>query len=732
VNTTHLNISNLQPFNWTNVNTSSVCKNTNMINIIPPTPNTTLTYVHNNDPSKVVSYDFSEQSGTVIYDKSGYGNDGTIVRAANTTWNSTGRYGGALTFINASGSSTGGYININDNIRFKTLQNFTLALWIYMNAPDFSQPATMLFGKRVPSSKCSTYNSYELRIENTGNISFVTCTNETGQSQAIGTVINNGIWYFVAGVYNSTNNIVYVNGTKVATSTQSGSINYSTDTVKIGTVGGGQSFNGTIDEVVFYNRTLSDQEIMDLYTLRIGGCNNVTSNGDYLSETIGNESQDTSKTTETGGSVSTKVLFNITNTLNTSFSNINISSSKTCRNGWTNNDTLVTMGINQTITGRTLGCNNTNTITKSNLSTVFTLTYTKLGDLVNGSVDMVMNNTDTILGYNSVRVNATNLMPTSWVNLSTLNWTVDINNGTNVTTRMNMTLNATSKTSSETTILVSRVLGSSTTYRCEIGFSVTNDDTKSLTFRIPITESLCAVYAAQSGNEVMIDGTRAAQDVSKAYIDTSMYSGFATVVITPAWSTTYSLLGGTHTANVVYTIVEPISGGGGGGGGGTPTPTNLSQCNAFDIFVPGAYRVANTSLLVEIKQTIGINQSKAFTLNMENLGQKNMNFIWEIIPTTGSNMVPMPESWVTIKKQWSILEAGKTEPFGIEIKVPSNATKGTYVGKVIAGCDPFSDGARLTITVDGTTTQGFQIPLDTTTIIAIVIVIGVIIYVAKP
>ncbi|MCD6275101.1 MAG: LamG domain-containing protein, partial [Candidatus Aenigmarchaeota archaeon] len=53
---------------------------------------------------------------------------------------------------------------------------------------------------------------------------------------------------------------LYVNGVKKATADYSVTISTNSNNLLIGNL-----FNGTIDEVVIYNRALSAEEILDLY-----------------------------------------------------------------------------------------------------------------------------------------------------------------------------------------------------------------------------------------------------------------------------------------------------------------------------------------------------------------------------------------------------------------------------------------------------------------------------------
>jgi hypothetical protein len=79
---------------------------------------------------------------------------------------------------------------------------------------------------------------------------------------------NDGNWYHAVAVYNGSKMMIYVNGQLVASASHSGPLQNTAHTVKIGRSDGGWPFNGTIDEVRVYNRSLTEEEIKMLYLLR--------------------------------------------------------------------------------------------------------------------------------------------------------------------------------------------------------------------------------------------------------------------------------------------------------------------------------------------------------------------------------------------------------------------------------------------------------------------------------
>lgn len=92
-----------------------------------------------------------------------------------------------------------------------------------------------------------------------------------------GPAIPAGHWTHVAMTYDNVNVKIYYNGVEVGSSPKSGSVSTSTDPVIIGANINNIAlpsytsyFNGTIDDVGLWNRTLSSGEIKDLYRIKEG------------------------------------------------------------------------------------------------------------------------------------------------------------------------------------------------------------------------------------------------------------------------------------------------------------------------------------------------------------------------------------------------------------------------------------------------------------------------------
>ena len=220
----------------------------------------TTNYTLLND-SVVLMYNFENlsalgENASKIVDLSKYSNNGTfsVSADADSGWTSSGKYGGAWMF-----DGDGDYIE--ENVQLVSGYPFTMSIWIKTETNESSSLFTI-------ANKTHTNIHYGLSISNNGNISIF--GRNTGMIILSSDVVaNNTGWHHVVGVFNeNTDKRLYVDGIYKVNLTNS--ITYSTtiDRWSIGRTGDstpGGYFNGSIDEAIFYNRSLSADEIYQLY-----------------------------------------------------------------------------------------------------------------------------------------------------------------------------------------------------------------------------------------------------------------------------------------------------------------------------------------------------------------------------------------------------------------------------------------------------------------------------------
>jgi len=205
----------------------------------------------------VAAYGFNEGTGTAIGDASGRGNAGT---AANTTWSTAGKYGGALSF-----NGTNSMVSVANTASLGLTTGMTLEAWAN------------------PSALGTTWRTLILKEKPAGMAYALYANNNTGkpngqvdvggEQNAIGTSgVPLNAWSHLAVTYDGTALKLYVNGTLVSTTLVVGQINLSNGALRIGgnTIWN-EWFKGLIDEVRIYSRPLSATEIQTDMSTPVGG-----------------------------------------------------------------------------------------------------------------------------------------------------------------------------------------------------------------------------------------------------------------------------------------------------------------------------------------------------------------------------------------------------------------------------------------------------------------------------
>jgi len=211
-------------------------------------------------------WNLDEGSGAVASDSSGNGNYGTLVYSP--AWVS-GKKGQAVNF---NGSDN--YIVLNQQPPLTA--GFTFSAWVKRSADQFGEIFNNIqFFLRVQPENENSSNPFEAFVKlSDGSVEPRVNSNIAAAP---------GQWYYVAVSWNGSQLKIYVNGQPAGTSTRSGTLTSTTVEADIGR--GEQAnpacnyWNGIIDQVKFYNRPLSDNEILDLYQDKHAGPHAVISAG---------------------------------------------------------------------------------------------------------------------------------------------------------------------------------------------------------------------------------------------------------------------------------------------------------------------------------------------------------------------------------------------------------------------------------------------------------------------
>ena len=194
------------------------------------------------------SYAFNEGSGVVVTDASGNSNTGAVSGA---TWTTSGRYGNALSF---NGSSN--RVDINDASLLDLTTGMTLEAWVFPTSSTGWRTAIM--------KERSGGMTYALYANNNASRPAVYVRIGGRDRSVTGSAsLTLNTWNHLAATYDGTTLILYVNGNRVGSLTVRGSITVTSQALRIGgsTALSSRYFSGRIDEVLIYNRALSQAEI---------------------------------------------------------------------------------------------------------------------------------------------------------------------------------------------------------------------------------------------------------------------------------------------------------------------------------------------------------------------------------------------------------------------------------------------------------------------------------------
>jgi len=194
-------------------------------------------------------------------DLSSWSNNGS--KKGGAVQNASGRFGKGMSF---NGASSGGYITALNGTAF-TSPNFTVSVWLKNSQANVATNGYVIYGRNSSSSAL-----YDLRVLSNENV-YVNVYNESGTSASLeaGSVANTNWHHVIFRVADDGNNVInrsiYLDGAVVGSSTLTGPLRTGAVTqIYIGATNiPSQWFNGTLDEVMIFNRSLSADEILSLY-----------------------------------------------------------------------------------------------------------------------------------------------------------------------------------------------------------------------------------------------------------------------------------------------------------------------------------------------------------------------------------------------------------------------------------------------------------------------------------
>ncbi len=197
----------------------------------------------------VGAYSFDAGSGSTLADSSGNNNSGITT---STSWSTSGRYGGALSF---NGSSS--WVSIPDSASLDLTSTMTLEGWVKPTGGLASHWSTVLFKESPGNLTYGLLASSDTSVA--AGISTIGGVQKTAKGSS---TLPLNTWTFLAASYSGSVVTLYVNGVAVSTAAATGSMPVSSGPLRIGGNSvWGEYFSGLIDNVRVYNRALSAGEI---------------------------------------------------------------------------------------------------------------------------------------------------------------------------------------------------------------------------------------------------------------------------------------------------------------------------------------------------------------------------------------------------------------------------------------------------------------------------------------
>lgn len=190
-------------------------------------------------------------NSTDVFDWSGMGNNGTLI--GDVYINMSGKFGGGAEF-----DGTADWIDCGDIDSYE-FPEITISIWAKNKHGNLAQSP----GQRMVDKGTNSVLFYWATNE---NIEFFV-ENSTGSDAIARSNVDlpDNNWHHYAGIYNGTNTLLYIDNVLQDTQgTLSGNIRNANNFL-IGDDSGTNTWNGTIDEVIIWNRSLSSREIDELY-----------------------------------------------------------------------------------------------------------------------------------------------------------------------------------------------------------------------------------------------------------------------------------------------------------------------------------------------------------------------------------------------------------------------------------------------------------------------------------
>jgi len=209
-----------------------------------------------NASAELVAYwKFDEGSGTIAYDSSGNGNDGTF--NGDPQW-VPGHFGYALEF-----DGSGDWLDCGTDPSLGITGAVSISAWIKVSAQGVDH--------KIGGNQDGANGGYKMTVYSNNKVEFEirTSSNSDVLNRDVGggTILEVDVWYHVAGVYSLEDGYIrtYVDGVLDRELLTTQALGASPGSFKIGCepfTTGSYNFNGVMDDVRLYNHALTEGEIL--------------------------------------------------------------------------------------------------------------------------------------------------------------------------------------------------------------------------------------------------------------------------------------------------------------------------------------------------------------------------------------------------------------------------------------------------------------------------------------
>jgi hypothetical protein len=146
----------------------------------------------------------------------------------------------------------------SSNFDVGNVSNITMAGWVKMKESTVTVTQSMMYKRNIV---------FELFVDTSSQLQVWMSNDAYWHNAGVSPAYNDwDEWHHIAATYNGSKVIIYRDGVQVETDeTESGNMNASNNEARIGYSSSGAYFNGSMDDIRIYNKTLSPAEILELY-----------------------------------------------------------------------------------------------------------------------------------------------------------------------------------------------------------------------------------------------------------------------------------------------------------------------------------------------------------------------------------------------------------------------------------------------------------------------------------